>query len=80
MIRGIDLFGREAVSPNERLIVKTANKTASDLFKRRFSPDLRDNWDIDVKDLTLEDVERDVVEAITKGFPDGVRKYAKILS
>ncbi len=77
MIRGADLFGREEISPNEKLIVKTANKTANDLFKKRFSPDLRDNWDINVKDLTLDDVERDVIEAITTGFPEGVKKYAK---
>jgi ribosomal protein S2 len=76
MIRGLDLFGREAVSPNEKLIIKSANKTASDMFKRRFSPGLRENWDKDVKDLTLEDVERDVIEAITKLKDEG-RQYAK---
>ena|SRR3990167_4539755 len=75
MIRGYDLFERDAISPNEKLIVKMANKTAGDMFKRRFSPDLRDNWDINVKELTLEDVERDVIEAITKGFPEGVNKH-----
>lgn len=80
MIRGVDLFGREAISPNEKQIVKVANKTASDLFKRRFSPDLRDNWDVDVKELTLEIVEHDVIEAIAKGCPEGVTKYAKRLS
>ena len=76
MIRGIDLFGREAVSPNEKQILKAANKTASDLFKRRYSPELRQNWDIDVKVLTLDDVERDVVEAIKKLKDEG-RHYAK---
>lgn len=76
MIRGIDLFGRDAISPNEKLILKTANKTASDLFKRRFSPGLKENWDIDVRDLTLEDVERDVIEAVTKLKNEG-RDYAK---
>jgi hypothetical protein len=76
MITGVDLFGREAISPNEKLIVKTANKTASDMFKRRYSPDLRENWDVDVKVLTLEDVERDVIEAITK-MKDSGRHYAK---
>ncbi len=75
MIRGNDLFGRAEISPNEKKILKAANKTASDMFKRRYSPELRDNWDINVKDLTLEDVERDVVEAITKGFPEGVNKH-----
>lgn len=77
MIRGNDLFGREAMSPNEKLIIKTANKTANDLFKRRYSPDLKDNWDIDVRELTLEHVERDVVEAITKGYPEGVHKHGR---
>ena len=77
MIRGSDLFGREAISPNEKLIVKTANKTANDLFKRRYSPDLRDNWDVDVKELTLEIVEQDVVNAILEKFKDGGREYAK---
>lgn len=78
MIRGIDLFGRAEISPNEKLIVQTANKTASDMFNRRFSPDLRDNWDINVEHLTLEDVERDVIEAITKMNGSG-RKYAKTI-
>jgi len=71
MIRGYDLFGREAISPNEKKIVKAANKTAVNLFKRRYSPDLRENWDIDVKELTLHDVERDVVEAILKADAQG---------
>jgi uncharacterized protein YeaO (DUF488 family) len=79
MIRGVDLFGREAISPNEKQILKAANKTASDMFKRRYSPDLRDNWDVDVKDLTLEIVEHDVIEAITK-MKDSGRNYAKRLS
>lgn len=74
MIRGRDLFDRDALSPNERHILKAANKTASDMFKRRYSPELRNNWDIDVKELTLDDVERDVVIAIKKGFPEGVNK------
>lgn len=76
MIRGVDLFGRNEISPNERLIVKTANKTASDLYKKRFSPGLRENWDKDVRHLTLEDVERDVIEAIKKLKDEG-RHYAK---
>lgn len=79
MITGVDLFGRESMSPNERLIVKTANKTALDMFTRRFSPDLKDNWDIDVRDLTIEDVERDVIEAIKKLKNEG-RSYVKKLS
>jgi hypothetical protein len=77
MIRGIDLFGRSEISPNEKNILKAANKTATDLFKKRFSPGLKDNWDIDVRELTLSYVERDVIEAIAKGCPDGVRNYAK---
>lgn len=76
MIRGTDLFGRDAISPNEKHIVKAANKTASDMFKKRFSPGLKDNWDVDVRDLTLEYVERDVIEAIKK-LPDSGRNYAK---
>lgn len=76
MIRGIDLFGRDAVSPNEKHILKSANKTARDMFSRRFSPELRNNWDIDVKSLTLEDVEKDVIEAIKKLKDEG-RHYAK---
>lgn len=78
MIRGIDLFGREEVSPNERQIVKAANKTATDLFRKRFSPKLRDNWDIDIKDLTLEDVEREVILAVKK-LKDNGRHYAKTI-
>lgn len=76
MIRGIDLFGREEISPNEKHVIKSANKTALDLFRKRFSPGLRDNWDIDVKQLTLQDVERDVIEAIKKLKNEG-RNYAK---
>lgn len=79
MIRGIDLFGRDAISPNEKQILKSANKTAGDLFSRRYSPELRDNWDIDVRELTLNDVERDVIEAIKKLKDEG-RHYAKALS
>lgn len=79
MIRGIDLFGREAISPDEKLIVKTANKTAQDMFERRYSPGLRENWDIEVDLLTLENVESDVVEAITKMKKEG-REYVKRLS
>lgn len=76
MIRDVDLFGREAVSPNERQIIKSANKTAQSMYSRRFSPELRDNWDINVRDLTIEDVERDVIEAIKKLKNEG-RHYAK---
>lgn len=76
MIRGIDLFERNEISPNEKHILKAANKTASDLFKKRFSPVLKDNWDIDVRELTLADVERDVIEAIKKLKDEG-RQYAK---
>ena len=76
MIRGTDLFGREAISPDEKLIVKTANKTASDLFRKRFSPDLRDNWDINVKDLTLENVESEVIQGIHR-LKQGGRTFAK---
>lgn len=79
MIRGNDLFGREAISPNEKKMVKAANKTAVNLFKNRFSPTLRDNWDIAVTDLTLEDVEKDVIESILKGFMKGVKGYASRL-
>lgn len=75
MIKDVDLFGREAISTNEKLIVKTANKTALSLFRRRFSPELKSNWDIDVRSLTLENVERDVIEAITKLKNSG-RHYA----
>lgn len=64
MIRGNDLFGREAISPKEKKILKAANKAAGDLFKRRFSPALRENWDIKVEELTLYDVEQNVIEAI----------------
>lgn len=77
MIRGNDLFGREAISPNEKQIVKAANKTAADLFRRRYSPGLQENWDVDVKDLTLEYVERDVVEAILKADETGGRKLCR---
>ena len=76
MITGQHLFGRDAISPNEKKIVKAANKTASDMFKKRFSPALRDNWDVDVKNLTLEVVEMNVIEAITKLDKNG-RSYAK---
>ncbi len=74
MIRGRHLFGRDAITRNEKRILKAANKTAADMFSRRYSPELRDNWDIDVKELTLEDVENDVITAIKKGFPAGVNK------
>lgn len=77
MIRGFDLFGREAISPNERSILKAANKTALNLYKKRFSPHLRDNWDIPVNDLTLEDVENDVIASILAQDPTGGRYYAK---
>lgn len=77
MIRDIDLFGREAISPNEKLVVKTANKTARDMFEKRYSPGLRDNWDIDVKELTLNHVERDVLKAILSKYPGGGKEYAK---
>jgi hypothetical protein len=76
MIRGIDLFGRDAISPKEKKIVKAANKTASDMFTRRYSPALKENWDIDVKDLTLEYVEQNVIEAILKLDKSG-RLHAK---
>jgi len=74
MIRGNDLFGRDAISPNEKQIVKAANKTAADLFKRRYSPGLQENWDVDVKHLTLEYVERDVIEAILQADKKGGRQ------
>ena len=77
MIRPQQLFNRDAISPNEKLIVKTANKTAQDLFKRRFSPGLCENWDKNVKELTLEDVELDVIQAILNKYPKGGIEYAK---
>lgn len=74
MIRGIDLFGREAISPSEKKIVKIANKTARDLFARRFSPDLKDNWDVDVRELTIEHVELDVTNSILSTDETGGKK------
>jgi len=76
MIKGSDLFDRDAISPHEKLIVKTANKTASDLFKKRYSPHLRDHWCVDVKDLTLEQVEYEVIQGILK-LEEGGRTLAK---
>lgn len=70
----MDLFGRDALSPNEKMIIKMANKTAIDLFKKRFSPYLRDNWDVNVKDVTIEEVEKSVVLALSA---QGVIENAK---
>lgn len=72
MILGIDLFGREAISPNEKKMLKSANKTASSLFARRFSPDLYDQWGVDPKQLTLDQVEKTVVKLIIE--KNGIEK------
>ena len=73
MIRGIDLFGREAISPNEKKILKSANKTAHVLFSWRFSPLLQEELDKEANDVTLEDVEKIVIIAIKKA--NGDKRY-----
>jgi hypothetical protein len=79
MIRGIDLFGREAISPNEKKMLKSANKTAENLYSKRFSPDLKDNWGKDVRDLTIDDVEFHIIESIKKGNGSEKRYGAKTI-
>lgn len=71
MIRGMDLFGREAISPYEKNALKAANSTAKTLFRDRFSPKLVNEWDKPVQELTLEDVEKDVLKAILEKYPKG---------
>lgn len=79
MIRGHDLFDREAISPNEHKILKSANKTAQALYAKRYSPDVRDQWGKDVRDLTIEDVEYHVINSIKIGNGEGKRYAAKIV-
>lgn len=76
MITGIDLFGRMAISPNEKDILKAANQTADDMFKNRFDEHLSKNWDMDVKDVKIDHVEKCVVDAIKMLRNEG-RDYAK---
>lgn len=68
MIKPHDLFGRDAISPKEKLIVEAAKLTATELYNARFDKTLKDNWDIDVNKLTLEDVERDVIKSILQKY------------
>lgn len=69
MIRGYHLFGRNACSPREKKMVQVANETALRLFKRRNDENIKDRWDVPVNDLTMQDVEDAVVEAILTKYP-----------
>ncbi|MHB1222414.1 MAG: hypothetical protein ACYC0J_10500, partial [Gammaproteobacteria bacterium] len=68
MIRGRHLFGRDAISPREKEIVRCANVTAEKMFSKRFEEPLKDNWDIPVEQITRELVEADVVKAVKQKY------------
>lgn len=79
MIRGLDLFGREPVSPNEKKILKSANKTAQTLYSKRSSIHLRDHWGKEVSDITMQDVEDMVVCVIKEENTYGTQYGKKII-
>lgn len=68
MIRGFDMYGREAISPREKKELSAANKAAQKLFQMRNKPSIAKRWDKPVNDLTLRDVELIVLEAIHKKY------------
>lgn len=66
MIRGRDVFGRDAISPHEKKTLKAANRAARNLFKIKNTPALRESWGVRTEDVTLELAEAVVVEAVKK--------------
>lgn len=68
MIRGFDMYGRDAISPREKKELSAANKTARKLFQMRNKPSLAKRWDKPVSDLTLRDVELILLEAIHRKY------------
>lgn len=77
MITAFNLFGSPDITDRERRILQCANKAAKTLFKDRYKPDLKDNWDMDVSLLTLEDVERDVIKAILSKYNFEEKRFMK---
>ena len=71
MITALNLFGRPAETANERKALRCANKAAKTLYKKRFSPGLAKNWDKPVNEVALEDVEKDVIQAILSKYDYG---------
>jgi hypothetical protein len=68
MIQAYQLFARDAYAPSEKKILKAANKTARDMFRKRYSPELRDHWDLPVDEVTLDLVEKGVIESILQKY------------
>lgn len=64
MITAFNLFNRKQITDRERRMLVSANKAAKSMFDNRFTIDLKDHWDKEVHLLTLEDVEKNVIEAI----------------
>lgn len=71
MIRGRHIFGRDAISPHEKEMVRCANQTAANMFKKRYESPLKENWDIPVDQLTRAHVEADVVQAVKQKYRKG---------
>lgn len=76
-ITSFNLFGRQDITDRERRILHCANEAAKTLFQDRYKPDLKDNWDINVDNLKLEDVERDVIKAMLSKYDFVEIKYMK---
>lgn len=71
MIHAYQLFARDAYAPSEKKILKAANKTARDMWRRRYSEQFKDHWDMPVEQVTLEVVERGVIESILSKYQLG---------
>ena len=71
MIHAYQLFGRDAYSPSEKRILRAAQKTARDMWRKRYSADYRDQWDVPIDKVTLEVIEKAVIESILKKYEIG---------
>lgn len=68
MIRGYDLYARDAISPREKKELAAANKAASKLFNIRAEPSFAERWGKPVNEITRRDVELVVIEAYHKKY------------